>query len=166
MGMFVAAAISCAFVEIAEDLNVSVQRASYLLSLFIAILGAGPLIWKPLSQTWGRRPIFLLSLVCSIVGNVGCATSPTFATMALCRAITSFFICPPVSLGSAVVHELFFTKHRAQCMGVWATMVTLGIPVAPLIFGPAVIRVGYRWIYWSLAMVSLLSFMAEVVILG
>ena len=51
-------------------------------------------------------------------------------------------------------------------MGVWATMVTLGIPVAPLIFGPAVIRVGYRWIYWSLAMVSLLSFMAEVVILG
>lgn len=158
MGMFVAAAISCAFVEIAEDLNVSVQRASYLLTLFIAILGAGPLVWKPLSQTWGRRPIFLLSLVCSLIGNVGCAVSHTFATMGLCRAITSFFICSPASLGSGVVHEVFFKRHRAQCIGVWTTMVTLGIPVAPLVFGFAVIRVGYRWIYWSLAIVSFLVF--------
>jgi hypothetical protein len=43
----------------------------------------------------------------------------------------------------------FFKKDRARCMGVWAVMVTLGVPLAPLLFGFVTSRVGYRWIYWS-----------------
>ncbi|KAJ3546532.1 hypothetical protein NM208_g1953 [Fusarium decemcellulare] len=154
MATFTAAAIQSAFVEIAEDLEVSVQRASYLTSLVIAILGGAPLFWRPLSHTYGRRPTFLLSLVCSLVGNIGCAVSPTYATMGLCRAITAFFICPAASIGTAVVSETFFRKERARYMGVWTTMVTLGVPVAPLIFGFVAMRTGYRWIYWILAMTN------------
>lgn len=153
MATFTAAAIQSAFGDIAEDLGVSVHRASYLTSLVIAVLGAAPLIWMPLSNRYGRRPIFLLSLICSLVGNVGCAKSYSYATMGLCRAITGFFISPPAAIGSAVVAETFFKKDRARCMGVWAVMVTVGVPLAPLIFGFVAIRVGYRWIYWTLAIV-------------
>lgn len=154
MATFTAAAIQSAFVNIAADLHVSVQRASYLTSLVIAILGVGPLFWRPLSHVWGRRPIFLTSLICSLIGNVGCAVSQSYGTMGLCRAITAFFICPAASIGSAVVSESFFRKERARYMGVWTTMVTLGVPVAPFIFGFVALRVGYRWIYWTLAVVS------------
>ncbi|UPK95687.1 hypothetical protein LCI18_006622 [Fusarium solani-melongenae] len=158
MATFTAAAIQSAFVEIAEDLGVSVQRASYLTSLVIAILGGAPLLWRPLSHTYGRRPIFLLSLFCSLIGNIGCAVSPTYGTMGLCRAITAFFICPAAAIGTAVVSETFFRKERARYMGVWATMVTLGVPVAPLIFGFVAIRTGYRWIYWILAITNGVQF--------
>lgn len=92
MSTFTAAAIQSAFVNIAEDLGVSIQRTSYLVSLFIAILGGAPLFWRPLSNRYGRRPIFLISLIGSLVGNIGCANSYSYATMGLCRAITSFFI--------------------------------------------------------------------------
>lgn len=153
MATFTAAAIQSAFGDIAEDLGVSVHRASYLTSLVIAVLGAAPLLWMPLSNRYGRRPIFLLSLICSLVGNVGCAKSYSYATMGLCRAITGFFISPPAAIGSAVVAETFFKKDRARCMGVWAVMVTVGVPLAPLIFGFVAVRVGYRWIYWTLAIV-------------
>ncbi|RDW89965.1 uncharacterized protein DSM5745_01740 [Aspergillus mulundensis] len=57
-------------VGIADDLGVGVHRASYLTSLIIAVLGAAPLIWKPLADRYGRRPVFLLSLICSLVGNI------------------------------------------------------------------------------------------------
>lgn len=154
MATFTAAAIQCAFVEIAADLNVSVQRASYLTSLFIAILGGAPLLWRPLSHIYGRRPIFLISLIGGLVGNVGCAVSPSYAAMGACRAITAFFVSPAVSIGSAVVGETFFSKERGQYMGVWTIMITLGIPVAPLVTGFIAVRVGYRWIYWVLAIVS------------
>lgn len=33
-------------------------------------------------------------------------------------------------------------------------MVTLGVPLAPLLFGFVVLCVGYRWVYWILAIVS------------
>lgn len=157
MSTFTAAAIIPAYQIIAADFNTSTQGASYLTSLQIAILGVAPLIWKPFSNTYGRRPLFLLSLVCSLAGNIGCANSPSYATMAVCRAIVAFFISPAAAIGSAVVTETFFKKDRARYMGIWTLMVTLGVPLSPFIFGFVANDVGYRWIYYILAIVSPLS---------
>ncbi|KAL3463463.1 major facilitator superfamily domain-containing protein [Aspergillus heterothallicus] len=158
MGTFTAAAIIPAYEEIAEDVGVSIQRVSYLTSLQIAILGAAPLLWKPLSHRFGRRPIFLASLVLSCVCNIGCAKSPDYASMAACRALVAFFISPAMALGSAVVMETFFKHQRAMYMGVWTVMVTLGVPIGPFIFGFVAERVGYRWIYWTLAITNGVQF--------
>lgn len=155
MGTFMASAIIPAYSTIAEDFGVSLQRASYLTSLQIAILGGAPLFWKPLSNRFGRRPIFLLSLICSLICNVGCAKSPGYASTAACRALAASFISPASAIGSAVVMETTFKKDRARYMGVWTLMVTLGVPSGPFIFGFVAYWVGYRWIYWVLAMVGL-----------
>ncbi|RLL93220.1 hypothetical protein CFD26_101575 [Aspergillus turcosus] len=158
MGTFVASAIIAAYEDIAVDLGVSIQNVSYLTSLQIAVLGVGPLVWKPLSQRFGRRPIFLISLVLSFVCNIGCAKSPDYASMAACRALVAFFICPAMAIGSAVVAETFFKRERARYMGVWTVMVTLGVPIGPFIFGFVAQRVGYRWIYWVLAITNAIQF--------
>lgn len=123
------ASIIPAYEDISIDLGVSIQRASYLTSLQIAILGGAPLFWKPLSNRYGRRPIFLLSTILSLVCNVGCAKSPDYASMAACRALTAFFISPAAAIGSAVVTETFFKKERGRYLGIWTLMVTLGVPV-------------------------------------
>lgn len=157
MGTFTAAAIIPAYEEISVHLGVSLQRTSYLTSLQIAILGGAPLFWKPLSCRVGRRPIFLLSLLLSCVCNVGCAKSPDYASMAACRALVAFFISPAMAIGSAVVAETFFQHERARYMGIWTVMVTLGVPVGPFIFGFVTYHVGYEWIYWVLAIVSILT---------
>ena len=154
MGAFSASSIIAAFAELSETLDVSLQRSSYLVSLQIAILGGAPLFWKPLANHFGRRPIFLLSLLLTCVCNVGCAKSPDYASMAACRALAAFFISPAKALGSAVVVETYFQKERARYLGVWAVMVTLGIPVGPFIFGFVTYHVGYVWIFWILAIVS------------
>ncbi|KAF9892081.1 hypothetical protein FE257_002487 [Aspergillus nanangensis] len=154
MGTFTAASIICAYEEISKDVAVSLQRASYLTSLQIAILGGSPLLWKPLSHRFGRRPIFLLSLMGSLVCNIGCAKSPDYASTAACRALVSFFLCPAMAIGSAVVTEMFFTRERARYMGIWTVMTTLGVPIGPFIFGFVAQRVEYRWIYWILAITN------------
>ncbi|KAK1141067.1 hypothetical protein N8T08_009640 [Aspergillus melleus] len=158
MGTFTAAAIICAYEDISLDLDVTLQRVSYLTSLQIAILGGAPLFWKPLSHRFGRRPIFLISLVLSCVCNIGCAKSPDYASMAACRALVAFFVSPAMALGSAVVTETFFKRERARYMGIWTVMVTLGVPVGPFIFGFVAQRVGYRWIYWVLAITNACEF--------
>jgi MFS family permease len=154
MCAFPASAIIPAYEVISEDLGVSLQRASYLTSLQIAILGGAPLFWRPLSTRYGRRPIFIISLIGSLAFNIGCAKSKTYGTMAACRALQSFFISPPNAIGSAVVVETFFKRERARYMGVWTLMVTIGIPLAPLIFGFVTTYAGYRWIYWILAIIN------------
>lgn len=155
MATFTAAAIQSAFEDIAMDLNVSIQEASYLVSLAIAILGVAPLFWGPLADRFGRRPILLISLAVSLVANVGCAKSPSYGTMGLSRAIAAFAISPAAAIGSGMVQDMFFKHQRALYLGIWTVFVTLGVPVAPFIFGFVALRVGYRWIYWILAIVSL-----------
>lgn len=154
MGTFTAAAIIPAYSEIAAELGIPLQKASYLTSLQIAILGGAPLFWKPLSNRFGRRPVFLLSLICSLVCNIGCAKSTTYASLATSRALVAFFISPASAIGSAVVMETTFKKDRARYMGVWTLLITLGVPTGPFIFGFVTYRAGYHWIYWILAMVS------------
>ncbi|KAJ6028213.1 hypothetical protein N7540_003789 [Penicillium herquei] len=154
MGTFTAAAIIPAYSDIAEELGVGLTTASYLTSLQIAILGGAPLFWKPLSNRFGRRPIFLLSLICSLVCNIGCAKSTTYASLAACRALVAFFISPASAIGSAVVMETTFKKDRARYMGVWTLMITLGVPIGPFIFGFVTYRAGIEWIYWILAMIN------------
>jgi MFS family permease len=156
MGPFTAGAIIPSFSAIALSLGIAMQTATYLTTLQIAVLAGGPLFWRPLIDRFGRRPIFLLSLICSGVGNIGCAVSPQYGSMAACRVIVAFFISPPASLGSVVVAECFFKHERARYMGIWTLLVTIGGFLAPLLFGFVTQRIGFRWVYWILAIVSFL----------
>ncbi|QDS68783.1 hypothetical protein FKW77_005684 [Venturia effusa] len=160
MATFIAAGIIPAFEDISLDLGCSLQRASYLTSMQIAILGFAPLFWKPISNRYGRRPVWLISTLCSAVCNVGCAVSPSYATMALCRCLVAFFICPASAIGSGVVVETCFKKERAQKMGIWTLMVTLGPPAGPFFMGFVAYHVGYRWIYYVFAIINGVQFVA------
>lgn len=155
MTTFIASAIIPAYESISEDLGVSIHKTSYLTSLQIAILGWAPLFWKPIANRYGRRPVWLISTIGALAFNIGCAKSNDYATMAICRAFCAFFISPPGGTGSGVVTETFFKKERATYVGLWTLLVTFGPPGGPFFMGFVVYHTGdYRWIYWILAIVS------------
>ncbi|KAL2783609.1 major facilitator superfamily domain-containing protein [Aspergillus keveii] len=151
MATFTATSIIPAFLDIATDLGVTIQDASYLTSAHIALVGVAPLFWRPLSKRFGRRPVFVGSTLLALVCNLGCAKSYSYGAMMACRVLGAFFISPAMALGSAVVTETFFSHERAQNMGIWTLMLTVGVPIGPLVFGPVVTHIGYRWSYWILA---------------
>jgi MFS family permease len=131
MTTFTAAGVIPAFEQLSIDLGVSLTRASYLTSIQILILGFAPLFWKPISNRFGRRPIWLISTAGSMVCNIGCAESHSYATQVVTRLLVAFFISPAIAISSAVVTETFFAKERGQKMGIWTLMVTLGHVSSP-----------------------------------
>ena len=158
MATFQAAAIIPAYEPLGISLGIDIQGASYLTSAQIIVMGFAPLFWKPLSHRFGRLAVWLISTLCSGLFNIGCALSPTYGAMMVCRCFSAFFIAPPIAIGTGVVVETFFAQQRGQKMGIWTLLVTLGPPAGPFIFGFVTQRAGWVWIYWVLAIVSLLSF--------
>ncbi|KAM0714061.1 hypothetical protein Q7P37_011025 [Cladosporium fusiforme] len=155
MTTFSAAAIVPAYEDIALDLGVTLHETTYLTSIQIIVLGFGPLFWRPLSSRYGRRPIFIISLIGALAFNVGCALSGSYNTMVACRVVHAFSISPAGGIGSGVVTETFFKKERAFYIGIWTLMVTLGPPAAPFFMGFVSYQTGdYRWIYWVLVIIT------------
>jgi MFS family permease len=160
MTTFFASGIIPAYEAISVDLGSSLQKTSYLTSMQIVVLGFGPLFWKPVSNRYGRRPVWLLSVLGSGVSNIGCAVSHSYGAMAACRCLVAFFISPAVAIGSGVVFESYFKVQRATKMGIWTLLVTLGPPAGPFFMGFVAYHVGYRWIYWIFAIINAVQFIA------
>ncbi|KAJ3492520.1 hypothetical protein NLG97_g5335 [Lecanicillium saksenae] len=156
---FTASSVIPAFKDISERLGVSIQAASYMTSLQIAILGGAPLFWHPLAKRYGHFPIYFLALLGSIAANVGSACSTNYGQLAACRALGALFISPAAALGVGTIGEMFFAGERVRYIGAWTLMFTVGIPFAPFLFSFAVERVGYQWIFWVLAIANVVQFL-------
>lgn len=114
MTTFIAAGVIPAFELFSIDLGISLTQASYLTSIQILILGLSPLFWKPISNRFGRRPIWLISTFCSMICNIGCAESHSYASQVVTRILVAFFISPAIAISSAVVTETFFANQRTE----------------------------------------------------
>lgn len=130
MTTFTAASVIPVFEDFAIQFHISLTSASYLTSIQILILGVSPLFWKPISNRYGRRPIWLISTLCSMVCNIGNAKANSYGAQIVARLLDAFFISPAIAISSAVVIETFFARERAQKMGIWTLMVTLGFVFA------------------------------------
>ncbi|KAF2448098.1 MFS general substrate transporter [Karstenula rhodostoma CBS 690.94] len=137
-----ASGIIPAYENIAEDLGVTLQQTTYLTSIRIAVIGGAPLFWRPLSTRYGRRPIFIISLIGSNA-STSAAQRPRHTRQWWPAAPSSPFSSPPPRLSAPPSSSkpssstiLPGTKHeRAKFMGVWTIMLTIGVPLAPFIFG-------------------------------
>ncbi|KAI9757720.1 MAG: hypothetical protein M4579_003345 [Chaenotheca gracillima] len=160
MTTFIAAGVIPAFENFSEDLHVELQTASYLTSIQILILGLSPLFWKPISNHYGRRPVWLISTAGAMICNIGCAETKSYGAMVVTRILVSFFISPAMALGSATVSETFFEHERGQKLGAWALTFTLGPPTGPFIMGFVAYHLGWEWIYWIFAIINGVQFVA------
>lgn len=77
--------------QIAQDLNTSGDMVVGATTAFVVFLGIGPLILAPLSETFGRRKLYLICFSIFALLQIPTALSPNVATLIAVRAISGFF---------------------------------------------------------------------------
>jgi MFS family permease len=82
------------------------------------------------------------------------------------RGLCAFFISPTLGFGSAVVTECFFAHERAQKMGWWTLMITIGAPTGPFITGFVVQYLSTQWMFWIFAIINAIQFLAYAILGG
>lgn len=130
----------------------------------ILLLGLVPFFWKPITSIYGRYHVFLLSVLGSMVCNIGGACCTSYGAQMATRILTAIFISPPIGMGSGVITELCEPEQRAQKIGWWTLMLTLGTPGGPFIMGFVSKHIGYEWIYWLFAIMNFGQFFVYLVI--
>ena len=78
--------------KVMKEFTFGKEIATLMISLFVAGYCVGPLFWGPLSELYGRKPVFIVSFILYTGFQVGCALSPN--TAAILSAYPPSF--PPV----------------------------------------------------------------------
>ncbi len=110
---------------LATDLH-SVQLA---LSLFIAGLAVGQLIYGPISDRFGRRPTLLAGLALFVAASTAAAVAPTIDLLIVARVAQAIGGCSGMVLTRAIVRDVFPRDRAAAALG----YVTMGMAVGPML---------------------------------
>lgn len=77
--------------QISDDLNVTPNLVIGATTSFVLALGFGPLILAPLSETFGRRKLYLVCFSMFSLLQIPTALSPNAAALITLRTFSGFF---------------------------------------------------------------------------
>ncbi|KAF2874909.1 membrane transporter [Massariosphaeria phaeospora] len=146
--------------QIADDLNTSTTTVIGATTGFVVMLGLGPLILAPLSETYGRRKIYLICFSAFTVLQIPTALSPNVASLIAVRSISGFFGSVGIANGGGTISDMFIPSERASMFGWYLLGPLLGPTLGPLFGGITVQRLGWRWVFWIMTIVCFINTLA------
>ncbi|KJY00104.1 MFS general substrate transporter like protein [Zymoseptoria brevis] len=143
--------------QIADGLNTTTDAVIACTTGFVIMLGIGPLILAPLSETFGRRPMYLICFGIFALLQIPSALAPNIATLIASRTLAGFFGSVGIANGGGSLSDMFEPSQRAGVFGWYLLGPLLGPTLGPLFGGVIVQRLDWRWIFWILTIICILS---------
>ncbi|WP_077213054.1 MFS transporter [Bacillus dakarensis] len=142
---------------IAEDLNVSLGQAGYLITIFSLIFAIASPILLILTANIERKKLTLISLVIFLIGNAVIVFAPTYSIVFTGRVITAISGALLIILCLVMAPSLVEPQYRGRAIGVISMGVSgslvLGVPLG-LMLGNAF---GWRAPFVLITFLTLLS---------
>lgn len=127
------------------------EVAVLTISLFVAGYCVGPIIWGPLSESYGRRPVFIGSFFVYTCFQVGCALSKNTASILVFRFLGGTFAAAPLTNSGALLADIWDGDNRGRAMSLFALAPFVGPSVGPIVSGfIQVSGTSWRWVFWIL----------------
>jgi DHA1 family bicyclomycin/chloramphenicol resistance-like MFS transporter len=144
---------------IGEALRVATENERQLVvSLYVFGFGTTQLIYGPLSDRYGRKPVLLVSLVLYIGFALACAASASFTLLLVARASQGAAAASTRVLVVSIVRDRFEGAAMARLMSL-VFLVFLLMPVIAPAFGQLTLMVAsWRAIFFGLALFATAMF--------
>ncbi|KAL5373232.1 hypothetical protein DPSP01_012864 [Paraphaeosphaeria sporulosa] len=118
------------------------------LTTYLAGLALGSVILAPLSEMYGRRPVYLIAVAMFIVLIIPCALAQNLATILAVRFFGAFAGAAMISNAPGTVSDIVSDDYRALAFSVWSIGPMNGPVVGPLVGGFVFQYMGWRWTNW------------------
>lgn len=142
------------FTQIARDLDAAPASVQLTLTAFLAGLGTGQLLLGPLSDTWGRRPVLVLSTAVFAAASIALVFSPNIETFIALRLLQGLSGAAGVVIARAIAVDLSEGRTAVRALSLIATVGGLGPLVAPPIGGIVASLSDWRGVLTALAVIA------------
>lgn len=153
-----------ALTAIGRTLNVTPSDAGLTISLFMLGFAIAPLIYGPVSDRYGRKPVIQFACLLFAIGAAGCAMARSLPTLLAWRIVQGAGAGASMTITFAIVRDLF-DGQAARMKISYITMTTMTVPMLAPTLGIGLMAFGgWRAIYAVLAGVG--GLLLLVVLLG
>ncbi|KNE78093.1 Bcr/CflA family multidrug efflux MFS transporter [Aggregatibacter actinomycetemcomitans] len=146
-----------AFLNIAQDFQVSNDQVQHTLTSFAYGLALGQLFWGPFGDSFGRKPIILLGVTVAALAALILTQIHSIGNFTALRFIQGFFGAAPVVLVGALLRDLFDKNELSKMMSTITLVFMVAPLVAPILGGYIVYFFHWHAIFYVIAMMGLLS---------
>lgn len=133
---------------IGRDLQVAGANDQQLvITAFLIGFGVAQLVYGPLSDAWGRKPVLIGALMLYVGATLFCLTAWTFEVLLFGRFLQGMSIAAARVVSIAIARDLTSGRRMAQVVSM-AMMVFMAVPVVAPSIGQLVLFVApWRWIF-------------------
>ena len=117
---------------IARDLGVPAREVQATLAVFMAGFSAGMLLYGPISDRFGRRPVMLAGIFIFIVASLACVYVERIDQLIVARLFQAIGGGAASILARTVVRDLFTAQEAASVLSLMMVLTTLAPVLAPL----------------------------------
>lgn len=148
-----------AFESMELDFNVPRSFLTQTLGAYFIALGASTLVWGALADTFGRKPVILLSIGSYVFASLACALATSYDQFLLFRIIQGLSIGGSLIAGRAMVRDVLDTKDAQKVMAKAMMLFSISPVLAPILGGFLHDLFGWRSIFWFLVIYGSLVFL-------
>ncbi|WP_137169950.1 multidrug effflux MFS transporter [Marinomonas sp. FW-1] len=150
---------------IANSLGTTDQLIQTTITVFLLGMAIGMLIFGPLSDMLGRKRLLLIGIGFYFLSSIGCAMASTGESLILFRFLQSLGGAAAAVLGRALVRDLYELKRAANILSHMHIISMMVMLVSPILGAYIVSYFEWRWIFYFLALFSMLAFIGSALLL-
>ncbi len=153
LGPFTMQVIVPSLPAIGRDLGAGTSAVQLAITLYLVGVAGGQLVYGPLSDRFGRRPLLLGGLGLYVVAGLAAAFAGTVGDLVVARVLQALGACAGVVIARAVIRDAWPREEAASVLG----YVTMGMTIAPMV-APVLGSLLEERFGWRASMLACLAF--------
>ncbi|PID01631.1 MFS transporter [Sporosarcina sp. P2] len=145
---------------VADDLNASTSLVQLSLTACLIGLGAGQLIFGPLSDIYGRRKPLVITLIVYAIASVLCAFSPNIWIFVALRFVQGMTGAAGIVIARACARDLYVGNELTKFMAMLSIVSGAAPILAPIVGGVVLNYASWQAVFFLLGVIGLLMFVS------
>ncbi len=131
--------------SIQGNLSATPDQVGWIITAFVVATAVGTILTGWLSQRFGRRLVFMASILGFIVTSALCVGAPSLQWLVLFRALQGFVSAPLLPISQTIMLDTYPRESHGFAMSIWSMGMILGPVLGPTV--GALLTEFYGWRY-------------------